>query len=105
MTSRTAFFLAAFMPLFGWAENRPTWRGPRLDGTSIETAFPTTWSASEHIRWRTELPGSGHASPIVWEDRIFTVAAQMLLPAADAPQGGRRRGYAPDTFKVLIYGP
>ena len=25
--------------------------------------------------WKTELPGTGHASPIVWEDRVFTVSA------------------------------
>ncbi|MGV3531751.1 MAG: PQQ-binding-like beta-propeller repeat protein, partial [Chthoniobacteraceae bacterium] len=63
------------MPFSTWAENWPTWRGPRLDGTSSETVFPTSWSATENIHWRTELPGSGHASPIVWNDRIFTVAA------------------------------
>ena len=25
--------------------------------------------------WKTEIPGEGHASPIVWEDKIFTVTA------------------------------
>lgn len=67
--------LAALVPLAGWAENWPTWRGPRLDGTSEEREVPTQWSPTENIRWRTELPGSGHASPIVWGDKIFTVAA------------------------------
>ena len=75
MTLRIALLLAALTPISTWAENWPTWRGPRLDGTSSETVFPTNWSATENIRWRTELPGSGHASPIVWNDRIFTVAA------------------------------
>jgi outer membrane protein assembly factor BamB len=57
------------------AENWPCWRGPRLDGTSIEAKMPTKWSATENLAWTTELPGSGHASPIVWGDRIFTVTA------------------------------
>ena len=57
------------------AENWPQWRGPRLDGTSLDAAPPTQWSATENIVWKTPLPGSGHASPIVWNDRIFTVAA------------------------------
>ena len=57
------------------AENWPVWRGLRLDGTSLEKNFPTTWSASNNIVWQTSLPGGGHASPIVWEDKIFTVAA------------------------------
>ena len=57
------------------AENWPAWRGPRLDGTSLETHVPVSWSATSNLVWKTALPGSGHASPIVWEDRIFTVAA------------------------------
>src|SRR5436189_6000750 len=56
-------------------ENWPCWRGPRMDGTSAETNVPVHWSATSNIVWETELPGSGHASPIVWENRIFTVAA------------------------------
>lgn len=27
------------------------------------------------MTWQVEMPGSGHASPIVWEDKVFTVAA------------------------------
>ena len=57
------------------AENWPCWRGPRLDGTSREQHVPTQWNGASNVVWRTALPGIGHASPIVWEDRIFTVAA------------------------------
>lgn len=57
------------------AENWPQWRGPRLDGTSVDAAPPTRWSGTENITWKTTLPGSGHASPIVWGDRVFTVSA------------------------------
>jgi len=56
------------------AENWPQWRGPRLDGTSHDTGFPADFNASK-ARWRTQLPGEGHASPIVWNDRVFTVAS------------------------------
>ena len=55
-------------------ENWPCWRGPRSDGTSLEKNVPTKWSATENVAWKTPLPGAGHASPIVWGDRIFTVA-------------------------------
>ena len=57
------------------AENWPQWRGPRLDGTSIETKAPVHWSATSNVLWKTELPGPGHASPIVLGDKVFTVAA------------------------------
>src|SRR5947207_10281156 len=57
------------------AENWPCWRGPRLDGTSLESNIPVHWSATSNMVWKTALPGLGHASPIIWEDRLFTVAA------------------------------
>lgn len=72
MTPRFLFLLLALTsPLH--AENWPQWRGPRLDGTSRDTGFPV--AAEGNITWQVELPGSGHASPIVWEDKIFNVAA------------------------------
>ena len=55
------------------AENWPQWRGPRLDGTSKDSGFPV--STEGNVTWQVALPGSGHASPIVWQDRLFTVAA------------------------------
>lgn len=59
------------------AEAWPGWRGPRGDGTCVEQNVPTKWDPAEAL-WRTELPGQGHASPIVWADRVLAVTA---LPA------------------------
>lgn len=60
------------------AENWPGWRGPRGDGTSLEPNIPIRWDgpSNQNIAWKTELPGIGHASPIVWEDRIFLVSCR-----------------------------
>ena len=66
------FFAFAFT---AHAENWPQWRGPRLDGTSAETNVPVHWSATSNVLWKTELPGLGHASPIVFGNRVFTVSA------------------------------
>lgn len=57
------------------AEDWPVWRGPRGDGTSMEQGVPVHWSASSNVVWRTAVPGVGHASPIVYGDRVFTVSA------------------------------
>lgn len=54
------------------AENWPGWRGPRGDGTSTEKIVPVKWSGTENVLWKTPLTG-GHASPITWGDRLFTV--------------------------------
>ena len=56
------------------AENWPGWRGPRADGTSKDKGFPTKWSATENVAWKTAIPGRGHSSPVVWEDRIFVTS-------------------------------
>ncbi len=74
------------------AEDWPQWRGPRNDGRSTENSFPTTWSKTENVLWRTELPGGGHASPIVYGGKVFTVAAtpdtgERLLLCLDRTTG------------------
>ena len=58
------------------AENWPAWRGPRGDGSSVEKNLPDHWNGprSENISWKVEIPGKGHASPIVWDDRVFVVS-------------------------------
>ncbi|UCG56662.1 MAG: PQQ-like beta-propeller repeat protein [Phycisphaerales bacterium] len=56
------------------AESWPGWRGPRGDGTCLEQDVPTEWDPADAL-WKVELPGQGHASPIVWGDRVCTVTA------------------------------
>jgi hypothetical protein len=58
------------------AENWPGWRGPRGDGTSHEATVPVQWNGvtGQGIAWKAALPGVGHSSPIVWEDRVFVTS-------------------------------
>src|SRR5437868_12765725 len=71
-----AALVGAILIAPAYAENWPGWRGPRGDGTSVETNVPVEWNAAmgDHLRWKAAVPGRGHASPIVWDDRIFVVA-------------------------------
>lgn len=64
-----AVFLITFAPVH--AEDWPCWRGPRLDGSSLEKDLPVKWSPSENIAWKAEIPGIGHSSPVVVGDRVF----------------------------------
>ncbi|MFO0966779.1 MAG: PQQ-binding-like beta-propeller repeat protein [Gemmataceae bacterium] len=66
----TAIVFAPFVTT-AHAEDWPRFRGPRGDGTSAETSFPTRWSPKENILWKAKLPGPGSSSPIVWKDRVF----------------------------------
>ena len=43
------------------------------------------WTVEENVEWKVPLPGVGHASPVIWEDRIFLVdaiedTAERVLP-------------------------
>jgi hypothetical protein len=55
------------------AENWPAWRGPRGDGTSSESQPPQSWDGTTgvNVAWKTPLAGTGHGSPVVWENRVF----------------------------------
>jgi outer membrane protein assembly factor BamB len=60
------------------SENWPAWRGPRGDGSSLEEHLPDHWNGlrKENIAWKVEIPGKGHASPIIWNARIFVVSCR-----------------------------
>jgi len=79
----TEWFCALILVPAAFAENWPCWRGPRLDGTSAERNVPTHWSSSSNVVWATPVPGIGHASPIVWENRVFTVTSMAEKQARD----------------------
>jgi outer membrane protein assembly factor BamB len=74
------------------ASNWPQWRGPQGRGISEEKNLPAEWGAEKNIIWKTELPGRGHSSPIVWGNRIFltTNVEGEVVPGAKAVQHVRR---------------
>ncbi len=53
----------------------PQWRGPTATGVAPHGDPPVTWSESKNIRWKIEIPGIGHATPIVWGDRVYVQTA------------------------------
>ncbi|MEZ5302171.1 MAG: PQQ-binding-like beta-propeller repeat protein [Verrucomicrobiales bacterium] len=63
--------------------NWPAWRGPRGDGTSLDPHVPVKFDAEKDAAWKTPIPGKGHASPIIWGDRLF------LVTALEDPEGVR----------------
>ena len=92
MLSRTVLAVSLLLSCSLQAEDWPQWRGPRLDGRSMETTFPTKWTKTEGVAWRTEIPGGGHASVITFGDKLFTVTAvpetqERLLLCLDRGNG------------------
>lgn len=68
----------------------PHWRGPGHDGVA-RARVPLTWSETENVRWKVEVPGRGHSTPVVWGDRIFLTTAVPTGKKSAAP-AGRGRG-------------
>ncbi|MFY9574767.1 MAG: PQQ-binding-like beta-propeller repeat protein [Blastocatellia bacterium] len=69
-------------PKNNWSQ----WRGPEGNGVSSETNLPAQWSDTQNIKWKTAIPGRGHSSPIVWDNRIFltTDVEGEAVPGAKA---------------------
>ncbi len=84
MKTLTAQTLLALLAAFSWsspvqadgaARYWPQWRGPFGNGVAPLSDPPATWSETENVRFKVEVPGRGLASPIVWGDRIFLLTA------------------------------
>lgn len=56
-------------------ENWPRFRGPTGQGLSAEKTLPLHWTSTSNVLWKTEIPGVGWSSPIVWGNRIFLTTA------------------------------
>ena len=57
--------------------NWPSFRGPNACGVSDGMKLPDKWDAAtgEGIRFKVEIPGLAHSSPVIWGDRLFLTTA------------------------------
>jgi len=53
----------------------PQFRGPNGTGVSADTGLPTTWSTTENVAWKAELPGRGVSCPVVANGRVYLTAS------------------------------
>jgi len=66
----------------------PHWRGPQATGVSPTGAPPMKWDENKNVRWKTVLPGKGHATPIIWGDTIFVTTAIPTDREIENPEKG-----------------
>jgi outer membrane protein assembly factor BamB len=80
------------------AEDWPRFRGPTGVGLTTETDLPVRWGGPEreNVLWQSPLVGSGHASPIVWGDRLFVTTVRW-------PEGTADRKKAIPEHHILSY--
>ena len=53
----------------------PSLRGPNYDGLVHQGNPPVEWSETKNVRWKTAIPGAGHASPVLWGDYLYVQTA------------------------------
>ena len=72
-----SLILVAFFVTTASAQNWPQFRGPSATGVVESSGQPVKWDATaqQNVRWKLEIPGLAHSSPVVWGDKIFVTTA------------------------------
>jgi outer membrane protein assembly factor BamB len=90
-------------------DNWPQFRGPNAAGLAPPGAhLPESWSTTQNVAWKVEIPGRGPSSPILWGDRIFVTACQSegKIPVAKKGLyfGGEQFKPPTDVHRWAVYG-
>ncbi len=89
-------FLSAQEKPSDFDKNWPHWRGPLANGVSPNGNPPSEWNEEKNVKWKIEIPGSGHETPVIWGDQIIILTAieiegeEKPKEQAEQPQQGRR---------------
>ncbi len=78
------------------AQNWPQFRGPGAGGVVEGRAAAVNWNVekSQNTVWKTELPGLGHSSPVVWGNKVF-ISTAVTSSAKDETRYGLYGDVAP----------
>ena len=83
----------------------PQWRGPTGNGRATAvTDLPITWSESEHVVWKTPIPGRGWSSPVIGAGQIWVTTAveQEATPAERERMLASRPGNQPTAVAARV---
>jgi outer membrane protein assembly factor BamB len=78
-------------------ENWPQWRGPDANGVCPNGNPPIEWNETKNVKWKIEIPGKGHATPVTWRDQVFILTTietdkQVKMQEENDQQQGSRSG-------------
>lgn len=68
-----------------FTSNWPVWRGLYNTGAVDGGNTPTEFSETKNVKWKTEIPGKGHATPIIWGDQIILQTAVATGKKVEKP--------------------
>jgi len=72
------------------AQQWPAFRGDNASGVAASGRPPVAWDvkSSRNVRWKLDVPGLGHSSPIVWGERVYLTTAVPLEKASSEVRVG-----------------
>ena len=84
-----SLFVVSLFSIRGSAQNWPQFRGPGASGVVETGVAPVKWDAEKaaNMRWKTEIPGLGHSSPVAWGNKIFVTTAISSDPKPETRFG------------------
>ncbi len=71
--STVVFVMGAATPVR--AQNWPQFRGLQSGVAPDDARLPDTWSTTENVVWKIDIPGRSWSSPVVWGDHAFVITA------------------------------
>lgn len=86
-----SIYLCLFTSL-SYAQNWVGFRGNNASGVADGFKTATVWDTqkSTNVVWKTPVPGLGHASPVIWGNKIFLLTA--ISEASDVTFKAKDRG-------------
>lgn len=80
----------------------PQWRGPMHTGSARYGNPPVDFATEGYLKWKIDIPGRGHATPVVWGDKIvvLTAVATDEKPASGPTAAGN--SMAPSVAETLL---
>jgi outer membrane protein assembly factor BamB len=84
----------------------PQFRGAQSIGVAEDATLPDKWSATENVAWKTDIPGTGWSSPIVWGDKIFVTSVVNTGDTEPPKKGlyfGGERPAPPSEHRWMVY--
>ena len=99
----TALLALAVAPLVG--EDWPQFRGTQAGVGQDHPDLPDSWSPTENVVWKIDVPGRGWSSPVISGDHVFLTSVVSAV-AGEAPRPGFYLGDWPaakDPHRWMVY--
>ena len=101
-----SLLILVLLPASFASDKWPQFRGADSTGVAEDASLPDTWSATENVAWKADIPGMGWSSPVVWGNNIFVTSVVSAVegekPKKGLYFGGERRAPA-DPHRWMVY--